>query len=50
MILVIASIGTARTAPGTPHIQYQKINQKITEDQGQDNKDRICAILRPRPC
>lgn len=24
-ILVIASIGVARMAPGTPHIQYQKI-------------------------
>ena len=24
MIFVTASIGTARIAPGTPHIQYQK--------------------------
>ena len=25
MILVMASIGVERIAPGTPHIQYQKI-------------------------
>jgi len=26
MILVMASIGVERIAPGTPHIQYQKIS------------------------
>ena len=30
MIFVIASIGTARIAPGTPHIQYQKIKATMT--------------------
>ena len=30
MILVIASSGTARIAPVMPHIQYQKINARIT--------------------
>ena len=29
MIFVIASIGTARIAPGTPHIQYQKMSDKM---------------------
>lgn len=29
-ILVIANIGTDRIAPGTPHIQNQKINEMIT--------------------
>ena len=27
---MIANIGTARIAPGTPHIQYQKIRDRIT--------------------
>jgi hypothetical protein len=30
MIFVIASIGTAGIAPGTLHIQYQKIRARIT--------------------
>src|SRR5215467_11051848 len=30
MILMIASMGTAKIAPGTPHIQYQKIKDRIT--------------------
>jgi hypothetical protein len=30
IIFVIASIGTARIAPGTPHIQYQKMSAMMT--------------------
>jgi hypothetical protein len=30
MILLIASIGVERTAPGTPHIQYQKTSERMT--------------------
>jgi len=30
MILVIASIGVERIAPGTPHIQYQKTSERMT--------------------
>jgi hypothetical protein len=30
MILVIANIGTARIAPGTPHIQNQKTSKRTT--------------------
>ena len=30
MILVIASIGVERIAPGTPHIQYQKTSETTT--------------------
>jgi hypothetical protein len=28
--LVIARIGVERTAPGTPHIQYQKTSERMT--------------------
>jgi hypothetical protein len=31
MIFVIASIGTAKIAPGTPHIQYQKMSAMIED-------------------
>ena len=27
---MIVNIGTAKIAPGTPHIQYQKISDRIT--------------------
>ena len=27
---MIVNIGTAKIAPGTPHIQYQKIKDRIT--------------------
>jgi hypothetical protein len=30
MILVIASIGVERIAPGTPHIQYQNTRDRTT--------------------